>query len=138
LHVKSQVAPEQIGVAFGGVVQGAHAPLHSRNPELQVSPQLVPLHEAVPLLDGHGEHELPQELTLVLETHWLPHRWKPATHEKPHETPSQVGMALAGATHGVQLVPQVVVAESSTQAFEHTWRPGSQTHTPRPTSQLPG
>lgn len=34
LHVKSQLAPEQLGVAFAGVLQAAHAPEQSRKPEL--------------------------------------------------------------------------------------------------------
>lgn len=44
-------------------------------PVAQVKPQLVPLQVAVPLGGGvQAVHELPQELMLVFDTHWLPQR----------------------------------------------------------------
>ena len=70
----------------------------------------MPSQVAVPLAGAvHAVHDdVPQLLTLVLDTQVEPHRWKPLLHAKPQLVPLHVAIALAGAVHGVvQVVPHV-------------------------------
>jgi len=60
---------------LAGVVHTAQVFWQSRDPELQVSPQLVPSHVAAPFGDvGHAEQLEPHVATSVFETHELPQR----------------------------------------------------------------
>lgn len=64
---------------------------------------------------GHGEQLVgPHEVTDVSRTHWPLQRWLPNAQVKPQLVPSQVAVALAGGTHGVQLEPQEFVDASET------------------------
>ena len=81
---------------------------------MQVKSQLKPLQVAVALAGGaQGVHEFePHEFTLVLETHCVPHLWKPVLHTKSHARPEQIATEFGGGAQGVQLVPQVAMSVS--------------------------
>jgi hypothetical protein len=83
----------------------------------------VPSQVAVPLAGGkQAVHDVePQLPTLVLDTQVDPHRWKPLSHAKPHEVPSHVAAAFAGAVHAVQLVPQVAGLLFGWHELPHAW-----------------
>ena len=81
-------------------------------------------HAAIPLAAGagHAAHDVPQELTLVLDTH-VPvvpagQRWNPASHAVVHWLAVQTASALgsAGAAHVAQdaAVPHIRVLSSGT------------------------
>ena len=75
-----------------------------------MNPHAVPSQVAVPLAGAvHAVHDdVPQLLTLVLDTQVDPHRWKPLLHANPQVVPLHVAVAFAGAVHGVvHDVPQV-------------------------------
>jgi hypothetical protein len=100
LQVKSQLAPEQTGVAFAGVVHAAHAPEQSRKPELHCSAQLVPLHEVAPLGSvGQGVHDVPQPSTELFARHCWPHRCVVLGQVKSQSAPLHTRVALAGVEH---------------------------------------
>jgi hypothetical protein len=97
LQVKSHVAPVQVGVAFAGVVQAAHAPEHNRKPELHCRAQLVPLHEVAPLGSvGQGVHDVPQPSTELFARHCEPQRCVVFGQVKSQTAPLHMRVALAG------------------------------------------
>jgi hypothetical protein len=58
------------------VGQTAHAPPHSLLPELQVTPQVVPLQVATPLGSvGQGVQLVPQPATELFDRQTPAHRW---------------------------------------------------------------
>lgn len=84
----------------------------------------MPSHVAVPFAGAlQAVHDdVPQLLTLVLDTHVEPHRWKPLLHAKPHDVPLHVAVALAGAVHGVvHDVPQVAGLLFGWHELPHAW-----------------
>jgi hypothetical protein len=81
--VKLHDAPLQVGVALGGVAQGAHTPPHERNPELQTSPHETPSQVAVPLSAEQPTQLLPHEVVAKFDAHALPQRWVPGL-QPPH------------------------------------------------------
>lgn len=101
------MAPEQTGVAFAGVVQAAHAPAHSRKPELHCSAQLVPLHEVVPLGSvGQGVQDVPQPSTESFGRHCEPQRCVVLGQVKSQTAPLHMRVALAGVEHSAHAPPQ--------------------------------
>jgi hypothetical protein len=88
---------------------------------LHVKPQATPSHVAVAFGGGagHGEHEEPHVMTLVLFTHCDPHWWNPLLHANPHVVPSHVALALLGGVHGEHDEPQVSIALLLAQALPH-------------------
>jgi hypothetical protein len=105
-QAKSHAVPLQTAVACAGVVQVAQTPLHRRVPALQVKPQVELVHDTEEFAgEGHGEQLAPQLSTDVLDTHWLPQRWKPALQTKSHASPLQTGDAFAGVVQRAQLLP---------------------------------
>jgi hypothetical protein len=146
LHVKSHTPKEQTGEPFAGAV-------HVWQVDPQVvselatqtllqkfgvvvdahwSPQLVPSHVGVVPLPagpaGHGEHRLPQVLTLVFSTHWPLHSWYPGLHCTPQLVPLQVAMPKAGAGHGVHIEPHVSTLVFDTHCVPHWWKPAAQVY----------
>jgi hypothetical protein len=95
MHAYPHVPAVQVGIALGSIGHAvAHAPqcvgsvlrfdsqpsvaipLQSPNPEAHVKPHAVPLHVADALAGiGHGEHEAPHVMVLVLSEHIAPHAW---------------------------------------------------------------
>ncbi len=99
---------------------------------LQVNPQLVPSHVAVPFMGvEHAVHDVPHEFGLVfcwqvpLQS-WLPlahtpeqdaveamqtpaHSFIPDGHVPPHIVPSQVAVPPVGTEQAVQLEPQELI-----------------------------
>jgi hypothetical protein len=89
LHVKSQLAPSQVAVAFAGAVQGVHElpqlaidvferhwPEQSWKPLLHATPQLVPSQVAVPSGGAwHTWHVGPQLEVEVVERHCPFQNW---------------------------------------------------------------
>lgn len=108
--MKSQLVPEQVAIAFGGVLQGAQLPPHERVPGLQFEVH-VPEEQLLVALGKvvQGEQRAPQESTEVSLRHSLPQRWKPETQTKSQVAPSQAATAFAGVAHGAQLPPHASV-----------------------------
>ena len=89
-------------------------------PFAQAAPQVLPLHVAVPPNGaGHGVHELPQLLTLVLDTHALPQRCVPSPQTKSQLVPLQVGVAPNGAVQAAHELPQLFTLSFGTQFPPH-------------------
>jgi hypothetical protein len=102
LHVKPQLVPSHVAVAFAGGTQAvheevpqlavleldAHAAPQAWKPVAQVKPQLVPSQVEVELAGGvHGMHAIrPHELTLVLDAQIAPHGWDPVGQSLLHGT----------------------------------------------------
>lgn len=80
LQVKSQVVPEQTGLALAGVEHAAHTPEQSWKPGRHEKPHAVPLQVgAAPAGTGQATHdEVPQLATSVFETQRWPHGCWPA------------------------------------------------------------
>ena len=93
----------------------------------QEMPHFIPSQVAVPsVTTGQAVQEVvPQLLRLLLETHAVPHKWKPELHVMPQVVPlSQVARPLAGIGQAVQeVVPQLLGLEFETQAVPHKWKP---------------
>jgi hypothetical protein len=71
---------------------------------------------------AHAVHDVVPQLPIEpFETQAPPHRWNPLLHWNPHVVPSHVAIALAGAVHGVQEVPQLATAVFEAQAFPQAW-----------------
>ena len=125
MHVPAQLIPQPPQFALSLLVS-THAPLiHWANPELQLKPQLVPLHVAVALLGTeHAVQEVPHELMLMLSAHVVPHAWKAESHTKPQLAPLHVAvLALLGTGHGEQDEPHELTLVSSAHIVPHAWKP---------------
>ncbi len=95
-------------------------------PPLHESPQVVPLHVAVPFVSvGHGEHEVPQELTLVSRTHCPPHMCVPGSHAMPQLDPLQVATALLAVGHAEHEEPHESTLSFGRQEPPHRCDPWS-------------
>jgi hypothetical protein len=97
---------------------------------LQEKPQLVPSQVATPFAGAVGQavHPAPQLLTLLLLAHTPVHRWNPALHEIPHESPSQLAVPLGSLGQAAHVVPQVAMLVLSTQTPLQSWNPLLQTN----------
>jgi hypothetical protein len=94
---------------------GAHEPLQrasfamhcwpqGRKPESHRKSHDTPAQTGVPWAGvGHGAHESPHEVMLLLSLHWSPHWWNPPLQEKEQVPLVQTGVALAGGRQGLQL-----------------------------------
>ena len=82
------------------------------------------MHDGVAFSDGHEVQDVaPHDVTALFETHAPPQLWKPVLQTKPHAPPAlHVALALAGATHGVQEVPQVAGSALLAHAPPQTWK----------------
>ena len=79
---------------------------------------------------------VPQLLTSVFDTHWLPHLWKPLLQVKSHAPPVQAGAALATAGHETQVAPHWVALVSATHAPAQLWKPAPQVQPQEKPSQV--
>ena len=111
----------------------AATPSQLAKPPLQVpSPQTIAVHVADAFAKPHAVAQVPQFEGSLRRSVSQPFAASPSqfakfvAHVKPQLLPSQVDVALAGATQGVQLAPHVATAEFATQAPPQAWKPALQ------------
>jgi hypothetical protein len=108
----SQDSPESITPLPHGTLVATQIDPIAMKFGLQVIPQVVPLHVAVPLAGtGHAVHELPHVATSVFDTHAPLHTCCPAGHVGVHVPATHEVVPPVGAMHDRLHIPQCIALE---------------------------